>query len=661
MISSSETETFTGEDCGSIFLIKLCEKFPNRNAILIAHNCGYDFRFIHQHLTMFSLCERGHFLLEAKGIFTNPYNKNQKLKITLKDSYAVIAMPLSKFAKCFNLPQEKEIIPYKLYTKKNILKRYLPLELCKSYTDFQVRSNNLDKIPSTKDYDDFFNKFIDNATKWKCINTDGLEETFKIDIIKYSQIYCERDVQVLKHGYETFGKMLKETCNMNIINYMSAAQLANDYMAINGVFEGVNKLSSKPRDYIMKCMVGGRTMTRNNEKQYVKDILQDFDCTSLYPSAMLRLGGYLKGSPKVLTEDLLNYEFLQKCDGYFIQIKINKVNKNYNFPLSSYINKHGVRIFTNNPEKNIYVCKFQLEDLIEFQEIEFDIIDGYYYNEGRNNKLSEVIKFVFEERVKLKESKNPLQEIYKLIMNCSYGKTLQKAHPEKIVFKTEFNAEDFISKNYNYITSYQELYNGNSEFKKYIIKTTSGIEDHYNNVHCGVEVLSMSKRIMNEVMCLAENNNIDIYYQDTDSMHLKEKDIPLLSELFEQKYNRVLIGKGMGQFHSDFDSNILTKNSIKAIESIFLGKKCYIDKLEGIDREGNIAYDYHIRMKGISNNSIIYKSVQENLDLIELYKSLYEGNSHTFDLCCGGLKLQFENNENYTIKSKHKFERKIKF
>lgn len=30
---------------------------------------------------------------------------------------------------------------------------------------------------------------------------------------------------------------------------------------------------------------------------------------------------------------------------------------------------------------------------------------------------------------------------------------------------------------------------------------------------------------MNQVMTTAEQNDIDIYYQDTDSMHLKESDV----------------------------------------------------------------------------------------------------------------------------------------
>jgi hypothetical protein len=84
--------------------------------------------------------------------------------------------------------------------------------------------------------------------------------------------------------------------------------------------------------------------------------------------------------------------------------------------------------------------------------------------------LKEVISFVFNERLKMKEQKNPLQEIYKLIMNSSYGKCLQKAHPEKLVFKNQSNIDKFMDKNYNYITDCIRIYNDNEDYKKYIVK-----------------------------------------------------------------------------------------------------------------------------------------------------------------------------------------------
>jgi hypothetical protein len=672
MVSSSETETFYGEKCGLYLLRKLYEKFAvktewtktwnkvedkwdfkainqQKKLILIAHNCGYDFRFLQQHLNMTSLCERGHNLLEGKGMFY--YSKGKSIEVILKDSYSVITMPLKKFGKCFNLKQEKEILPYNLYTRVNIDNRYIPVDICKVACDMQVRCDNIDRIPTEKDYNDYFYKFLENASKWNCIK-EGL-----VDIIEYSKIYCEKDVEVLKLGYEKFGDMLKESCNLNVIDFMSSAQLAHQYMLNKKVFDDVYEVSSIPRDYIMKCMVGGRTMCANNKKHHIIDILQDFDAVSLYASAMHRLGGYLKGQPKVLTE--LNYDFLKNCDGYFIQIKVKKVNKNYAFPQMSYINDDGVRIFTNEPKENLYMCKFVLEDLIKFHKIEFDIIDGYYYDEGRNNNLRDVIDFVFNERLKMKKEKNPLQEIYKLILNSAYGKTLQKSHPEKVEFKNENDIDKFIDKNYNYIKTYQELYSEGS-FKKYIVKMEKGIEEHFNNAPAGVEVLAMSKRIMNEVMCLAEDNGLEIYYQDTDSMHIKECDIKTLAEKYEKKYHRELIGKGMGQFHSDFDSDVIVED-IHATESIFLGKKCYIDKLEGKDENGNAVVDYHIRMKGVSNNAIKHKAKIEQRDFMEIYKSLLDCNKELFDLCCGGEKINFEYNSNYTITTKKEFNRVLSF
>ena len=62
----------------------------------------------------------------------------------------------------------------------------------------------------------------------------------------------------------------------------------------------------------------------------------------------------------------------------------------------------------------------------------------------------------------------------------------------------------------------------------------------------------MSKRIMNEVMTLAEDEGLNIWYQDTDSMHINYEEVELLALAFNNKYNRDLIGEGMSQFYIDF-------------------------------------------------------------------------------------------------------------
>ena len=59
------------------------------------------------------------------------------------------------------------------------------------------------------------------------------------------------------------------------------------------------------------------------------------------------------------------------------------------------------------------------------------------------------------------------------------------------------------------------------------------IDTHFNRQHVACEILSVSKNIMNEVMCLAEDSDCNIHYTDTDSMHIDSKDVQILAEAFK--------------------------------------------------------------------------------------------------------------------------------
>ena len=152
---------------------------------------------------------------------------------------------------------------------------------------------------------------------------------------------------------------------------------------------------------------------------------------------------------------------------------------------------------------------------------------------------------------------------------------------------------------------------------------------------------------MNEVMCLAEDIGIDLYYQDTDSIHLQNKDIEELSSSFKQIYNRELIGKSLGQFHSDFE--LESCENVVAKRSIFLGKKCYIDELVGTDENGKEKIGHHIRMKGVPNSCVLYTAKKENCDVFELYEKLYNGEKIMFDLTEGGNKDNFKYHTNSSV------------
>jgi hypothetical protein len=121
--------------------------------------------------------------------------------------------------------------------------------------------------------------------------------------------------------------------------------------------------------------------------------------------------------------------------------------------------------------------------------------------------------------------------------------------------------------------------------------------------------------------------------------------------------------KYMGQFHNDFDLDGVAKkyeHLTRSLKFIGLGKKCYIDMLEGFDKDKKSVYGFHIRMKGVSNDAIKYKASRiaeiNNIPLREaletLYKRLFDGEDITFDLCKygdGREKLCFKFFNDFTI------------
>ena len=55
--------------------------------------------------------------------------------------------------------------------------------------------------------------------------------------------------------------------------------------------------------------------------------------------------------------------------------------------------------------ETVYIDKTGLEDAITFQEIEFEILDGYYFNEGHNNTIKKTIRHVYSMRSDLKKKR----------------------------------------------------------------------------------------------------------------------------------------------------------------------------------------------------------------------------------------------------------------
>ena len=626
---------YYGEDCGYQMLcaIKTHTRF-------IAHNATYDYRFIVKNLHTITEISKGTRLISCSAKFGDKF-------IQVKDSYHLISMPLRDFPDMFKIPDVvKEVMPYRLYTTDNIKKRFVPV------------NEVIDMIDNKADV----RQFLYNLKRW------GLErEDDTYDIIEYSSRYCEIDCEILYKGYTMFRQWILTLLDMDIDEVLTTASLADKFFIKQGCYEGVMEMSGIPQLFIQGTVVGGRTMCAENKIINVAGKINDFDAVSLYPSAMHRMDGFLKGSPQVLKD--LSYEFLQGCDGYFVDVVINSVPIHRKFPLMSYVNESGVRTFTNDMVgKTMRVNKTTLEDLIQFHGITFTIVRGYYFDDGFNTKIKETILFCFNERLKLKKEKNPAETIYKLLMNSGYGKSIMKPVINEVKFfdkKAEF--ETYHRRHYNWITSH--VYIGN----KVRCNMVKPLNEHFNRAQVGSEILAMSKRIMNEVMCLAEDNGCDIFYQDTDSMHIFDKDIDVLSKKFKDVYGRELIGKNFGQFHSDF--KIDGASEIYSRKLIALGKKAYIDELVGKDADGNEVIDYHIRLKGIPNSTIMdhamrFGRVRSDIveyeeagkkNVWELYEEMLLGQVKAFDLTNGGFRANFDFTKSYEINTKSIFTRRVQY
>ena len=51
---------------------------------------------------------------------------------------------------------------------------------------------------------------------------------------------------------------------------------------------------------------------------------------------------------------------------------------------------------------------------------------------------------------------------------------------------------------------------------------------------------------------MSNDCGVNIYYQDTDSIHLNYDDVDEIVNRYKEKYNQDLVGQGLGDFHVDF-------------------------------------------------------------------------------------------------------------
>ncbi len=610
---------FEGYDCGKLFIEDI-KKINSYNEIhLIAHNAKFDFNFIVQYLDNIELCKN-----DGIFIFAKSFCAHNNSTIIVKDSMKFMNCKLLDFEKMFNL------------------KKQFGIEFSKKEFDFDlIKEENFDEKGMM--IDEWFDAPLD-------INADIVDGKFNLR--KYSRYYCEFDVKVLQKGYNIFGNWVSDL-GLNIDQIYTSASLSKLYAENQGCFEETYELSGIPQTFINQAMYGGRVMTQEN-KMILKENCKivTLDANSLYPSAMINIKGFLKGRPKVIPKSCLNMNFLNEQDYYYVDIKINKILKRRKMPLLC-IKKEDNILYTDDIEEfkdiEITVGKTYLENLIKFQLIEFDVIRGYYFDDGFNDKIVKVINYLFEKRNELKKEGNSAQEIYKLIMNSIYGRCLMKPKTKKLVIKEKNEMLNYLIRNKTNIEMIEKIY----ESEKYCIREYKEINNDYNSVHIGCQILDESKNIMNKVITLAEDQDIDIYYTDTDSIHLDIENVHKLSKIYEILHQENIMHDNLGGFKMDLNKKEhgYIIDDIYAKNVIYLGKKVYYCQL-------NTDFDY-ARARGITKKALIHKSAEFNDSLMDVYKEKYYGRDVECDLTCGGKVFTPIQKFNFSFCDQIEFKRKL--
>lgn len=592
------------------FIRSMIRNTDLKRIVVYFHNLKYDFNIILPYLKycgLRSYCKSGGTLYSVKL-------KYKGYKIELRDSYKLIPFALSKFNKSFNLGDEyskKEAIAYKFYTIENSTPD-VALCLKEDYMKFLPK----DEIPI----------FLENYKNYTYYDRKTKTEYFCH--VDYYIDYLRMDCLTLKYGLLKMRQIVHENIceELDLFESLTISTLTQKYLEYEGVYEDVCSTKGLLRRYLGHAVYGGRVFVNPKyKKKVIEEKIGDMDVSSLYPSACFRLCeeyGIPKGIAKVMTEEQkLNWKTLDYC---VMTIKIKSVGKKQQIPFIVVKQKGENLKNTNEPPKD-YICvvdKYTLEDYIEFHKIEFDLIEGVCWTDGFNKSLGQVIKNLYDVRLKFKDKSSPnfdkaKSEVIKLMLNSIYGKTIQKLHMERYRLKNNKEFKTYLSNNFNNVKTFKQL----NDYTYEILECC--LDDSSNRAHIGVSILSMSKRIMNEVFNIANDNNFPIYYTDTDSIHCNYNDIDKIGDIYKNNYGKQLIGTYLGQFHNDFDMNGAVED-IYAIKSIFLGKKSYCDVIESKDKDGNIINDMVCRLKGITVAGIKYTSKKFGGEF-NLYKELATG------------------------------------
>lgn len=383
------------------------------------------------------------------------------------------------------------------------------------------------------------------------------------------------------------------------------------------------------------------------------------DSNSLYPASIHKMGGediggFPAGEMKIMRDAEHMKELLNQNKRFIFYAKIEWTDRGieeYNksklegVPLMHHLvlkTDEGGRYLTPEDRENSSygMTDVRFRSILEtdrgFYEIKF--LSGIYW-ENTSSSFSDLIEGLYQERLKWKAQGSEIQSKVKLIMNSSYGFSLEKCHYMKSAYvetkePVRIETEQFYDPVSNNISTRIKHTQLESDITKH--QLNSGSISDYNQVSnfftrvetldmssirnyeslnvYGAFTLDMAKKIMN---LLFSKLYWDVMYTDTDSGYMSN-----------QSYFRIknedpeFISNMLGAFKSDFDAKFLGKpfcyDGVVSVASIFLAKKVYCNVLFGTKEADNgevyLTVQTQTAGKGVVHQALGYSQYERLLD-----------------------------------------------
>ena len=287
----------------------------------------------------------------------------------------------------------------------------------------------------------------------------------------------------LRQACDSLREKLKTATGLDLQTCNALPSLANDFLNATNCYEGCYEMSGVPQQFMQQCVLGGKVMRRDNQKQRsTREGVCVLDANSLRAEGAFR-NAFVKGTPKVMPQSKSeDAEWLAKQTQCFVQMEGRTNPEPLPFPLMS-ATTGAVRKWSNVClGKQFHIDKHTAREIAEHQPFECRVIKGYCFDEGENQKVCEAVSKLHKERRAEKDSH--AQGACKATLTACFGHALLKANHATTVFMPMAKNESHFSKNCNYIKSSKKVNGGHLHAMK------KSVANHFNLTHVGCSIMS---------------------------------------------------------------------------------------------------------------------------------------------------------------------------